>query len=124
MPWLLHKKPLLFISIFGYIDFAHRILHRIKALDRKFFKLAVKETEYIKQALVVARESFRLTNDVEFVRFRTQLNLHLCYIELQIEFQYLPRFLELVSEMPLKHNYSLQVVGHDETGMLTEWVLL
>jgi len=124
MPWLLHKKPLLLLSIFGYLDYAHRILHRIKSLDKKYFKLVAKETEYIKQALVIAREGFRLTNDVEFVRFRTQPNLHLCQIDLMIDFNYLPRFLDLVSEMPLRHPYSLQVGGQDDSGVLTEYLLM
>lgn len=124
MPWKLHKKPLLIISIFGYLDYAHRILHRIKALDRKYYRLVIKELNYIKQVLVIARESFRLTNDVEFVRFRTQLNLHICEIELHIEFSYLPRFLELVNEMPLKNKYALHIVGTDESGSLTEFLLL
>ena len=41
MPWILDKKPFLIIEIFGYIDYAHKILHLIKHLSRKYLKIVL-----------------------------------------------------------------------------------
>jgi hypothetical protein len=43
---------------------------------------------------------------------------------LEVEFDYLPRFLELSNEMPIRNHYELQIVGMDETGIMTEYVLV
>jgi len=108
---------------FGYLDYAHRILHIVKHLNRKFFKLVALEQDYIRPALVIGNETFKLTNDVEFVRFRTQLNLHFCVVRVNVVFTYLERFLELSQEMPIGIEYKMQVTGEDQDGMLTERVL-
>ena len=70
MPWIIDKKPFLILETFGYVDYAHRILHVIKSLSRKYFKLVYEDT-YVRSKLVIGNEILRIENDINFVKLRT-----------------------------------------------------
>ena len=118
------KKPLLLLHCFGYVDVAHQVVQRIKALSFKHFKMVQVEQAYVKQILCVAEEQFRVANDLHFTKFIAKTNLSYCLVTLVVEFRYIRRFLQLSTEMPASCKYSLMIQGDDLEGQLSNALLV
>ena len=70
MPWIIDRKPFLIFQIFGFVNFAHKIVGTINHLSHKYKKL-IREQTYLREKLRFGSEIVKLENEINYVQFRT-----------------------------------------------------
>ena len=70
MPWCIKKKPLLILTAFGYMGFAHIVIPRIMRISQKYARLIRQEMSYVRQVLIKGNHEFSLKSDADYVIFR------------------------------------------------------